>query len=121
MTQEDATTPQAKYCPRCEGEFVPELESCPDCGVALSSSPPTEPPHPEPVEIFSSADRTLLPLARATLTKAGIEHQEIERDLSSAIMGSIEHETVLYVGPGDAARATQLLNEMDDGEPQLPY
>ena len=118
---QDATVPGARYCPRCKGEFVRELETCPDCGVALSSSPPVEPPHPEPVEVFSSADRTLLPLARATLSEAGIEHQEIERDLSSAIMGSIEHETILYVGPDDAERATQLLDAMSDGEPQLPY
>jgi len=118
---EESTVPQAKYCPECKGEFVLELESCPDCGVELSATPPAEPPHPEPVEVFSSADRTLLPLARATLSEAGIEHQEIERDLSSAIMGSIEHETVLYVGPDDAERATKLLDAMDDGTPQLPY
>ena len=118
---DDAATPHAKYCPQCDGEFVPELETCPDCGVALTAAPAAEPPHPEPVEVFSSADRTLLPLARATLSEAGIEHQEIERDLSSAIMGSIEHETVIYVGPDDAKRAALLLDEMDEGEPQLPY
>lgn len=118
---DDVTTPQAKYCPQCEGEFVPELDTCPDCGVALADAPPAEPPHPEPVEVFSCADRTLLPLAQATLSKAGIAHQEIERDLSSAIMGSIKHETVILVGQDDAERATVLLEAMDDGKPQLPY
>jgi len=120
MTDEP-TTPQAKYCPQCDGEFVVTLDTCPDCGVALAASPTPEPPHPEPVEVFSSADRTLLPLARATLSAAGIEHQEIERDLSSAIMGSIEHETVLYVSPDDAGRAVELLDATDDGKAQLPY
>lgn len=118
---ESPVIPQAKYCPQCEGEFVVELETCPDCGVALTTSPPAEPPHPEPVEVFSSADRTLLPLARATLSDAGIEHQEIERDLSSAIMGSIEHETVLYVGPDDAERAVALLDTIGQGDPKPPY
>lgn len=121
MTSEDATPSQVKYCPQCEGEFVLELETCPDCGVTLTTSPPVEPPHPEPVEVFSCVDRVVLPLARATLSDAGIEHEEIERDLSSAIMGSVKHETVILVGTDDAERATELLDAMDDGKPQLPY
>jgi hypothetical protein len=118
MMTTDFDEAAVKYCPECDGEFVPTLDTCPDCGVALTTTPRS---HPEPVEVFSSADRMLLPLARATLGEAGIEHQEIERDLSSSIMGAIEHETVFYVGPADAERARVLLDEMDEGTPEMPY
>lgn len=118
MSSEDSTATGVKYCLECNGEFLPTLDTCPDCNVPLTTTPRA---HPEPVEVFSSADRTLLPLARATLDEAGIEHQEIERDLSSAIMGSIEHETVFYVAPDDAKRALALLDDMDEGKPELPY
>ena len=107
-----------KYCPECDGEFVPALDTCPDCGVPLGTTPRA---HPEPVEVFSSADRTLVPLARATLSEAGIEHQEIERDLSASIMGEVAHETVILVSRADAERAAVLLDEMDEGTPEMPY
>jgi hypothetical protein len=121
MDPDDAKSQPVKYCPECGGEFVPDLETCPDCGVALAAAPPAEPSHSAPVEIFSSADRTLLPLVRAILSEAGIEHQEIERNLSAAIIGEITHVTVVLVHPGDAERATALLEQMDEGKPQLPY
>ncbi len=121
MTSDDSSNPAVKYCPNCEGEFIHELETCPDCGVALTVAPPAEPSHEEPVEIFTCADRALLPLVRATLSGAGIEHEEIERSLSTSIIGEITHATAVLVHPGDAQRAKVLLDEMDDGEPQLPY
>ncbi len=121
MTSDESANRAVKYCPDCGGEFVPDLETCPDCGVALTTAPPAEPSHDAPVEIFTCADRALLPLVRATLSGAGIEHQEIERSLSTAIIGEITHVTVVLVHPGDAARATLLLDKMDEGKPQLPY
>lgn len=121
MTPENPASEAVKYCPQCEGEFVAELEACPDCGVALAATPPAEPSHEEPVEIFTCDDRALLPLVRATLSEAGIEHEEIERSLSTAIIGEINHVTVVLVHPGDADRATLLLEKMDEGKPQLPY
>lgn len=117
----DATPTPTKYCPQCEGEFVAELDTCPDCQVPLSTSPPVEPPHPQPVEVFTTDDRALLPLAQATLSAAGIEHEEVQRDLSSSIMGSVKHEMAILVSVDDAERARKLLDEMDDGKPELPY
>ena len=35
-----------RFCPRCAGEFLPEIEACPDCGVALVASLPEEPETP---------------------------------------------------------------------------
>jgi hypothetical protein len=117
-SDQDPSQAPVKYCPECDGEFVPTLDTCPDCGVALVTTPRE---HPEPVEVFSTTDRALLPLARATLSDAGIQHEEIDRDLSSAIMGETAHETVIFVSRADAERATALLDQMDEGTPEMPY
>jgi len=36
----EAVGGSTRWCPSCEGEFVAEVETCPDCGVALVDSPP---------------------------------------------------------------------------------
>jgi len=109
---EKQTNLTVKYCPQCEGEFVARLQTCPDCDVALTVDKPAEPPHLEPVEIFSSTEAGLLGSVRATLTGANIAFRQIERSLSQAIIGSVTHETVILVGRSDAERAAALLDDL---------
>ncbi len=35
------------YCPTCRQEFVAEVDTCPDCGVALQATLPPSPEEPD--------------------------------------------------------------------------
>ena len=63
------------WCTTCGGEFVDEIVTCPDCGTALVAQ------QPEPVEsddelvqVFQTADASLLPVVKSVLEGAGIPH-----------------------------------------------
>ena len=110
MSQDRPSDPAVKYCTQCEGEFVATLDTCPDCGVALVAE---DPGAVEPVEVFTTVELGLLPLVRSTLGDAGIEFEEIERDLSHGIMGEIRQQRAILVAQPDAERAIALLDNLE--------
>jgi len=61
------------WCPTCRGEFVVDVTMCPDCGDPLVSEQPEEEDIEEPfVQVFRSADTSLLPVVKSVLSGAGI-------------------------------------------------
>lgn len=63
------------WCPTCRGEFVDDVTICPDCGDPLVSEQPEEEDVEEPfVQIFRSADTSLLPVVKSVLSGAGIPY-----------------------------------------------
>ena len=63
------------WCPECRGEFVDEVTTCPDCGKALVPEMPEGEDREEPfVQVFRTADTSLLPVVKSVLTGAGIPH-----------------------------------------------
>lgn len=63
------------WCPTCCGEFVDEITLCPDCGTPLVSELPEGEEIDEPfVQVFQSADASLLPVIKSVLSGAGIPH-----------------------------------------------
>ena len=63
------------WCPTCRGEFVDEVTVCPDCGSSLVSEPPEGDESDEPfVQVFRSADTSLLQVIKSVLSGAGIPH-----------------------------------------------
>jgi hypothetical protein len=69
--------PAERICPVCRGEFVDELESCPDCGVLLTQRSEVElggePTDTEDlVTLVETSDATLLPVLTGLLESAEI-------------------------------------------------
>lgn len=63
------------WCPECRGEFVDEMTECPDCGRPLVSVMPEGSDAEESfVQVFRSADTSLLPVVKSVLSGAGIEY-----------------------------------------------
>lgn len=63
------------WCSTCRGEFVDEVTTCPDCGTPLVGElPEIEEPDEPFVQVFQSADASLLPVIKSVLTGAGIPH-----------------------------------------------
>lgn len=63
------------WCSTCRGEFVDEVTVCPDCGTPLGSELPDEEQAEGPfVQVFQSADASLLPVIKSVLSGARIPH-----------------------------------------------
>lgn len=63
------------WCKTCGGEFVDEITMCPDCGTPLVSE------RPEPrevdnefVQVFKTADASLVPVVKSVLGGADIPY-----------------------------------------------
>ncbi len=63
------------WCTNCGGEFVEDIVMCPDCSTPLVSQEP-EPvaDGDEFVQVFQTADASLLPVVKSVLSGAGIPH-----------------------------------------------
>ena len=61
------------YCPECRAEYREGFTTCSDCGVGLVENL-AEPEHPKGpfVEVFESADASLMPVVASVLHGAGI-------------------------------------------------
>ena len=61
------------YCPECRAEYREGYTTCSDCDVALVETLP-EPEHPTGpfIEVFESADASLMPVVASLLHGAGI-------------------------------------------------
>jgi len=62
----------AMYCPNCRGEFLPEIDRCPDCDVELVNELPPEDHTVELVPVVRAADHAELTIVRSILEGAGI-------------------------------------------------
>ena len=74
------------HCPQCGAEYRPEVLTCSDCGVALTSRPPVEPDHDAEsmVAVFRSADASLIPVLKSVLSAAEIPYT-VQGEESSAL------------------------------------
>lgn len=61
------------YCPECSAEYRDGIYRCPDCEVSLVGELPAE-SHPDAdmVNVFETADVSLLPVVTSLLDAAGI-------------------------------------------------
>lgn len=61
------------FCPKCRGEFRPEVEVCPDCSVSLVAALPAEEHDLEPfVTVFETSESAVLPVVESLLEGSGI-------------------------------------------------
>ncbi len=61
------------YCPDCRAEYREGFDRCDDCGVALvEGSPPSRAPSEPLVQVFETADASLVPVIRSVLEAAEI-------------------------------------------------
>ena len=111
------------FCPRCEDEFVPTVETCPDCEVGLV---PELPPKPEPerrdldLVPLTSGDPMFVEVVASALSEAGIDSMK-KGDLVQNLFGAgqvgvgfnlVTGPVELHVDRGDLERARQLLDEL---------
>lgn len=105
------------YCPECGGEYEPDVEICPDCGLVLVDTMPEENPDADPdanlVEVhIASGD------IEALVIKGLLESEGIMCSLSSDIPHSVLPVEVdglgavrICVADEDAERAAELIDE----------
>ena len=111
------------YCPECGGEFEPDVEICPDCGLALVENKPLENPDADPdaglVEIYTAAGDI-----EALVIKGLLESEGIMCSLSSDIPHSVLPVEIdglgavrISVSDKDAEQAAQLIasHEKENG------
>jgi hypothetical protein len=61
------------FCPDCRSEYRDGIDVCPECGIRLIESLPTE-PDLDLVPVFTTADSTLLPIVKSVLDSAEIPY-----------------------------------------------
>ena len=105
------------YCPECGGEYEPDIELCPDCGLSLIAVMPDEDSGADPdanlVEIHvASGD------IEALVIKGLLESEGIMCSLSSDVPHSVLPVEVdglgavrICVSDEDAQRAAELIEE----------
>lgn len=111
------------WCITCRGEFVEDIVMCPDCGTPLVSQEP-EPvaDGDEFVQVFQTADASLLPVVKSVLGGAGIPHI-VQGDEAQGLypFGSLGGGSddrllgaVVLVPASRKAAAAAVLEEFDD-------
>ncbi len=71
------------FCPECGAEYRDGFYECSDCEVPLVPEPPAHDGEPT-VEVFRSADATLLPVIKSVLTAAEVPFS-VQGDESSGL------------------------------------
>ena len=103
------------YCSECGGEFEPEVEVCPDCGLVLFETMPLDNPDADPdaglVEVYTAAGDI-----EALVIKGLLESDGIMCSLSSDIPHAVLPVEIdglgavrISVSDADAERAAQLI------------
>lgn len=107
-----------KICPQCGAQYRWYDNECLDCHVALEQLPESD---PEPVIVFQTTDRALVPLATIALDQAGIAH-EVGSGGTWGPGGRpgdpLDDRVVVVVRAGDAERARELLAELNAAVPE---
>ena len=114
------------WCSNCGGEFVDDVVMCPDCGIPLVSESPKLPEvEDEFVQVFQTADASLLPVVKSVLDGAGIPHI-VQGDEAQGLYpfgslgGGSDNRLLAAVVLVPAARreaAEAVLREFEDPEP----
>lgn len=113
------------WCTTCGGEFVDDVTVCPDCDTVLVSQPPG-PAKQEGdfVQVFQTADASLLPVVKSVLDGAGISYI-VQGDEAQGLYpfgslgGGSDKRLLAAVVLVPAARkqaAEAVLKEIDEGE-----
>ena len=103
------------YCSECGGEFEPDVEVCPDCGLTLVETMPPENPDADPdaglVEVYTAPGDI-----EALIIKGLLESENIMCSLSSDIPHSVLPVEIdglgavrISVSDADAEQAAQLI------------
>ena len=110
-------------CPQCSNQVPENPEFCPDCQADLTADPADE-PHPEGplVQVYRTADASLLPVIESVLMGAGIDFlvqgEEGQALFPLGAMGGGPDKrflgAVVRVRDGDAERAREVLGELPD-------
>lgn len=61
------------FCPKCKSEFIDGITKCPDCGLDLEETLPSE-EFVEFVKVFESSDPMLTALIKSILDEAEIKY-----------------------------------------------
>ncbi len=111
------------FCPNCGAEYRPGFSECADCGVALVETPPEPAAVGGPlVEIFRTADVSLLPVVKSVLGAADIPFS-IQGDEASGLfpLGSMgggsdrrDLGAVVWVPEERREEAERLLAELEE-------
>ena len=119
------------YCPQCQQEREPDLVECPECGGALAENPAGDAPHPRGplVQVYRTADSSLLPVIESVLLGEGIDFLVAGEEGQALFpLGSVGGGpdkrflgAVVRVREDDAERAREALatvagGSRDDGE-----
>jgi hypothetical protein len=104
------------FCPNCRYEYVHDKTTCPDCGVALVDELPPEPTDQpkdeESVVVYVSLTRSQSALVSSVLDGAGIEYV---MTIDQHVMQH-EYRFLFAVNQKDAARARELLMDVDEAQ-----
>jgi hypothetical protein len=104
------------FCPKCRYEYVRGKTTCPDCGAELADEllpePVDQPKDDESVIVYVSLNRPQSALVSSVLDSAGIEY------VTTPDVHYMQHEYRLLfaVNPEDAARARELLTDIDKAQ-----
>ena len=116
------------YCPKCHSEFQDGVQTCPDCGYALTreTPPASEPPQSarenKPLmHIATASNQFIADLWAAILEDNGIHCLVRRPDLSIAFQISplnLSHD--IYVLASQAESAIEILESIEGQDEALP-
>jgi processive 1,2-diacylglycerol beta-glucosyltransferase len=120
----DTDSTRDKVCPQCQAKYKWYESECVECRVPLVDGP--EEPDVSLVPVFSAADGALMPLAKLALEKEQIEY--IVRKTPPPLPGlrrairvtDLDVPGEILVRAGDAARARDLLVDLEQATPVEP-
>lgn len=103
------------FCPNCRYEYNVGVLVCPDCGATLVTELPEESKEPfsdesKTVEIFQTADRSILSFAKTILEENGII------SITSPPIGIRGSAAVyqIFVNENEVGKAKELLDGIED-------
>jgi hypothetical protein len=116
------------FCPKCGYEYVPGIETCPECRAALSPEPP--PPAPEEipeayVRLVTLSDPAAAPVFQGTLQEAGVRvivrnYGPITGALAAVADDITEDYSVLFVPEHQLEQALRIVEAMEHGPTEWP-
>jgi hypothetical protein len=127
-----------KYCPECRGEYEDFAEKCADCGLELVDTLPEPEPEPEssivtvhdtsyttePLEVIAECASFIdAQLGREILESEGIKCFVPDNDTNifNWTGASRDPRQVLVVREPDAARAREILKDIEKDNPEIHF
>ena len=127
-----------RYCPKCLCEYEDRIEKCADCGVELVDTLPEPQPEPgssivnvhdisyttESLEVIAECTSFIdAQLGREILESEGIKCfvPDTDTNIFNWIGASRDPRQVLVVREPDAARAREILKEIEKENPEIHF